>query len=870
MPFFSSSSKSEDSTSKKPSSAASTKSGLFTSLFGGSSADRPAAAPVVSPNSSSRPAITPAEAPQGKGMLHAISSNASKAWRGQKMAHSGDSLPDALKSAGRSMGLVETADETAARRAKQARNAHLGQIRQAGAESSERQAGLQHDPSSALSDETKQQFVRDQHLAQIRKAGSASTEHQAGMDHSASTPIAGVTKKEYLRTHPKVNPGLHGGDKLDDIYSRTRNQEGSSDLGNLGVAMQHAGEEGYDAVKSTAGSAVSSVVAKTTGHNVQELAAHGMNASRIVGGTLAARDPGKNLRAAMAGAEHGKRMDQWHGDVEEMRALKESGTADPEALRKARRKALFGAMKAATTNQKAVAARLAVHKDVAKQWDAKDTVGEDASRFGYAPGSEIKASDRDNGTLAERVRQGGASTLSAARGGSSKAFDTTKLTDDEQKAVAKTKETTAGLREQRDKRNQERKANPEAQESVLGKVKRFFTTGSTTKLTSEEQGKITSSRDSAKQIHAEAKARRESPDRQPVSLLQGIKNFGASLIPGSSRKLGDWRGLTKENQAKVDSHKKANAEIAAGAAADGRKGLLWGHRFTAEEKLRRKQNDSAIAKVTAEQSTGYTAKNLDDLAKSRVTRADVKSVARGGFTADEKSQMAAARKERADIKTHAREHAAFAKSHDGTTVGALGRVGGMNTSGTATEADKKSTLTGRIAQGVRGAGRWIRRAGKIFGGSSADAHQMIKDHDMTGAALTTATGIAGEVGAAVATATSGTGTVVKHTQKGVSGVLSGTGEAIEALADSHAGKEDRRNHLADYESGDRFNDAKHRGVDIRPTFEGQKQAPASLVGGIKTALQSGKQLASETEGGRNALASAQSKATSMVGIPSEE
>ena len=48
----------------------------------------------------------------------------------------------------------------------------------------------------------------------------------------------------------------------------------------------------------------------------------------------------------MANAEHGTRMDSWHGDVEEMRRKKESGTATEAELRAAKRKALFGGMKA--------------------------------------------------------------------------------------------------------------------------------------------------------------------------------------------------------------------------------------------------------------------------------------------------------------------------------------------------------------------------------------------------------------------------------------------------------------------------------------------------------------------------------------------
>lgn len=859
MGLFSSAPKSEDAQAKRRQEKGS--SGGIGSWFS-SRASAGAPAPTAAPAPSSRPAVT--EAPESKGLWRNAKSNASKLVTGEKTAHSGDSLPAPLRSLGRAAGIVETEAETAARRAKKARNAHLGQIMAAGEASTARQAGLDHETSSPLSESVKADFVRDQHLSQIRKAGAASAEHQAGKEHDPTTPIASVTRKEYLRDHPSINAGLHGGEKLDDIYARSRLKEGTSGTGNLGVAMQHFGEEGYEAVSSSAGSAASSAIAKATGHNVQELAAHTMNASRIVGGALAARDPGKNLQAAMANAEHGTRMDSWHGDVEEMRRKKESGTATEAELRAAKRKALFGGMKAAASNQRLAAARFAVNKDVAPQWEAKDTVGEDATRFGYAPGAEIKASDRDNGSIGEQIKQGAASTLSAVSGGSGKAFDTTKLSDTERAAVAKTKETTAGIKDDRDKRNAARAANPEAQGTLGGNIKRFLTTGTAAKLTGAEKETIAESDKRSAAIDDEAKKRRESPDRQKVSAWQAIKNFGSSLIPGSARKLGDWRGLTAENQGKVDAHNLTKAKIEEGAAADGRKGFLWGHRFTAEEKLRMKQSDAAIAKITAEQSTGYSAKNLNDLAKEKTSRDDVRSVASGGFTSGEKQTMAAARKERADIKTHAREHSEFATAHDGKTVGALGHVGGMNTSSTATAEEGASTLGGRLAQGVRGVGRWLRRAGRIFGGKSADADAMIKSHDMTGAALTTTSGIAGEVGAAVATATTGTGTAVAGVRKGVSGALSGTGETIEALSDPAAHREDRRNQHAAYHSGARFQEAKRKGVDIRPTFEAAKAAPASLTSGISTALTGSRALALQTEGGKAFIDSAQNKAKGLV------
>ena len=863
MPFFSSSPKSDDGKAWKQKSGSSSGSWGMGAWFKGSAAgEQKAPAPVEAPSHSTRPAVAPSEAPKDKGIMHAISSNASKLMSGQSMAHSGDALPDTLKSVGRGLGVVETAEQTADRRAKKARGIHLDQIRGAGAASTERQAGMEHEASSSVSDSTKQQFVRDQHLAKIRKAGAASTEHQAGMEHETSSPLAEVTKKEYRRDHRKADPGLHGSAKLEEMYAKQALAGGSTTMSQTGVELQHAGKEMYEANNSNMGSAASALTSQLTGHNPQELIAHTANAAIIGGSALAATDPQRKANANVAQAIHGMRMDKMDSDVSAWKDKSGADASDPKARKLKARSAIFSSMKAAASNQKLAGANLALNKEVAPQWEAKDTVGADATKFGYAGHDTIKASDRDNGSLSERLKQGASSTFSALSGGSSKAFDTTKLTADEQAAVSKTKETTAGLRATSEERNAERAKNPEAQDSIWGKMKRFATTGSTIKHTSAETAGIASTKDDTKAIHDEAKARRESPDRQKVSTWQAIKNFGSSLIPGSGRKLGDTKGMTAENQNRIDQHTQANADMDKKVAAEGRKGL-FGHRYTPQEKLERKANEASISKITAEQSSGYSAKNLEDLAVARGKRSDIKSVAAGGFTADEKGQMASARAERSQIKTHAREHADFATEHDGATVRSSGRVGGMN-SGAVTGEETKSTIGGRIAQGVRGFGHQVKRAGRIFGGSSADANAMIKERDLTGAALTTASGITGEAAAIVATSTTGSGAAVKATRKGVGGVLKGSGEALEAIGGSTATGQDKRDKTSALHSGERFQQARSMGVDIRPTFEESTTQKPSLAGGLTQAATSGLSMFSKTDEGKALIGQATAKGKDLA------
>ena len=862
MPFFSSSPKPDDGKAWKQKSDSSSGSWGMGAWFKGSAAgEQKAPAPVEAPSASTRPAVTPSEAPKDKGIMHALSSNASKLMSGQTMAHSGDALPDTLKSVGRSLGVVETEEQTADRRAKKARSAHLDQIRGAGAASTERQAGMNHEASSSISDATKQQFVRDQHLAKIRKAGAASSEHQAGMEHETSSPLAEVTKKEYRRDHRKADQGLHGSAKLEEMYAKQALAAGSTTMSHTGVELQHAGNEMYEANNSSVGSAASALTGKLTGHNPQELIAHTANAAIIGGSALAATDPQRQANAKVAQAIHGMRMDKMDSDVAGWKD-KSADAGDPQARKLKARSAIFSSMKAAASNQKLAGANLALNKEVAPQWEAKDTVGADATKFGYKANDTIKASDRDNGSLGEQIKQGASSTFSALSGGSSKAFDTTKLTVDEQEAVSKTKETTAGIRATSEARNAERAKNPEAQDSIWGKIKRFATTGSTTKLTSAETAGIASTKDDTKAIHDEAKARRESPDRQKVSTWQAIKNFGSSLIPGSGRKLGDTKGMTAENQKRIDQHTQANADMDTKVAAEGRKGF-FGHRYTAQEKLERKANEAGISKITAEQSSGYSAKNLEDLAAARGKRADIKSVAAGGLTTAENGEMASARTERARIKTNAREHADFATEHDGATVRSSGRIGGMN-SGAVTADETKSTIGGRIAQGVRGFGRQVKRVGRIFGGSSADANAMIKERDLTGAALTTASGITGEAAAIVATSTTGSGAAVKATRSGVSGVLKGSGEALEAIGGSTAAGQDKRDKTSALHSGDRFNEARTKGVDIRPTFEKSTAAEPSLAGGLKQAASSGLSMFSKTDTGKELIGQAKAEGTKVA------
>jgi hypothetical protein len=238
------------------------------------------------------------------------------------------------------------------------------------------------------------------------------------------------------------------------------------------------------------------------------------------------------------------------------------------------------------------------------------------------------------------------------------------------------------------------------------------------------------------------------------------------------------------------------------------------------------------------------------------------------LTADEKGQMAAARAERTQIKTHAREHAEFATAHDGETVRSSGRIGGMN-SGAVTADETKSTIGGRIAQGVRAFGRQVKRAGRIFGGSSADANAMIKERDLTGAALTTASGITGEAAAIVATSTTGSGAAVKATRSGVSGVLKGSGEALEAIGGSTAAGQDKRDKTSALHSGDRFREARTKGVDIRPTFEKSTAAEPSLSGGLKQAASSGFGLFSKTDTGKELIGQAKTKAEGAVGMKPE-
>jgi hypothetical protein len=141
---------------------------------------------------------------------------------------------------------------------------------------------------------------------------------------------------------------------------------------------------------------------------------------------------------------------------------------------------------------------------------------------------------------------------------------------------------------------------------------------------------------------------------------------------------------------------------------------------------------------------------------------------------------------------------------------------------------------------------------------------MIKERDLTGAALTTASGITGEAAAIVATSTTGSGAAVKATRSGVGGVLKGSGEALEAIGGSTAAGQDKRDKTSALHSGDRFKEARTKGVDIRPTFEKSTAAEPSLAGGLKQATTSGLSMFSKTDEGKALIGQATDKGKDLA------
>jgi hypothetical protein len=825
------------------------KSGASTGAWGagawsrGSSAPAAAPAPVAEPSASTRPDVEP----QGKGFLHALSSNTSKLLRGEERHHSGDNLSAPFKKLGQAVGFIDSDQDTADRRAKQARGAHLAEIRTAGTASAEHQAGLEHSGSSPLAEVTKQEY-RDDHRApktaavdpdhasmnalfaeKKSKTQAVDPDHEsmnALFAEKASSAPAGVDAK------PK---SLHGVDKLNDIFEKRRLAGGSTTSSQVGVEMMHGGERAFEANSSTEASAAHTVAKHVTGVNAQELTGHAINASRLLGGSLAAADPQKQANAKVSEAIFGVRQQSMHDAQSEWKDLHKPGvdSNDPavkEQRKWAARKALFKGMKTTAANINLVADRKAINEPVMQQLAPEHTVGADATAMGYKAGDTIKKSDRDSGSIVEQAQAGVSSTLSAISGGTSQAFDTTKYSEAEKHAIATTKATTQGVRDARDARVAERAKNPEVGDSLgtqvasssVGRTLNAATGYRMNSYTKDEKDAIRDTKAKTFAIHGQAEKRRESPKRQSVGLWQGIKNFFSSLNPFGPRKLGDYKGFTPENQSRIDEHTKANADIDSRVKAESRTGLL-GNRYTAAEKLERAGHDKAIEDITREQSTGYTAADREELANQRGKRADIKAVAGGGMTRAENDTIAEARKQRGQIKDYARDHAAFVSDHDGEQVRANGRVGGMDSSDEGAKLGEQSTIGGQVAQAVRTGGAALNRAGRILGGKSQDADEMIRQGDRSGAAMTTAAGISGHAGAAVATALiPGSGSVVKATHGGLSTGMKTAGSGLESLAAPFAKQQDSVDRHQELHSGERAAKVRTQGVEIYPTWHGQK------------------------------------------------
>lgn len=811
------------------------------------------AAPVHAPAPSTKPAVTP----EGKGLLHALTSNLAKARNGQERHHSGDSLNAPLKAAGRALGLVETEQQTAERRAKAQRGAHLEGIRAAGAASTAHQAGLDHSPGSPIADVTKKEY-RDQHRAPKtasvdpdhasmnalfgeKKAKSASVDpdHESmnALFNEKGADSASVGSAPAAASSSRPSKPLHGEALLNDVYERRRLAGGSTTSSAIGVEMVHSGEQAFGLNSSMYGSAAHSMLGQATGINAQELTGHAINTSRLIGGSLAAADPQRQRNAQVSAAVLGVRINSMDKANSEWQDLHKDGvdSSDPqvkENRKKAARAALFKGMKAQAANMRLAGDRMAIHEPVARQYQPEHTVGADATAMGYKAGDTVRKSDRDTGSTLEQAHAGLTSTLSAVSGGTSKAFDTTKYSDVEQHAIASTKATTQKVRDDRDARNAERAKNPEVGDtlgtalgsSAIGRTVHAATGNRLNSYTKDESAAIRDTKAKTFKIHGEAEKRRNDPRRQSVSLWQGIKNFFSSLNPFGSRKLGDYKGFTPENQKRIDVHAKENQDIDDRVKAEHRDGWM-GSRYTAEEKSTRAANESAIERITSEQSTGYTEADHAELANQRGKRADIKSVAAGGMTRAENETIAQARRERGAIKEHARDHAAFVSEHDGAVVRPNGRVGGMDSSAAGAKLGEQSTLGGQVAQVIRTGGAQTERAGRIIGGSSQTADAMIREGDRSGAAMTTAMGVGGRTGAIVSNAfVPGSGGAVTTAQTVAGGVVEHLGAGVKSLAQPYAAQQDKVDRHRDLHSGARRETARTQGVDIRPTWATQKES----------------------------------------------